>query len=465
MIKRRLIVPLSPLAKFLHAMSNSIFSMLECLFLGLIVFYALSTGVSIVAVVVTVGLVLVFSALLIPLLTFLIDKTNNLYFGTYHGPLLISIFLVVIFNGQFWMLGEWDLGPVVTLVLLGFVSLINNIFLACYRYCTHSIGDRICLDKNDKRTFDILKSVTFLVGILLAVGLLGGMMGSGSIANIGFVASCITLVIGLVDFFVTYQYLPIIKLKEAAKKITRKERLRDIYVDFAKSISLKGHLKVFIGFCLSVVFFAMFFVSAYVYLSLFASYYHLGAAGLVGIGLLACIIGVWIFGALLSKKDKGVIVAANLSATIVWVVVFVAFYVLLAMRVLPFGYWTASIVIAVLGFLASANYVCFQKLFVDAIKPKIKAPYNLCTIVYIVCFGLVVIVVGIFANSLPRQDSTQILDLQETRQYVLISLNVFLAVAVYLTAAVLAVLSVQSKDKVKKIKAVIVEKPIVSKTE
>jgi len=412
--------------------------------LALIIFYSIDMHLPVHTVVLSVGSVLIISSLLIPLITFLIDRVDNIYFGTYHAPLIISIFVLALFNAEFWIVGDFDMGSAPTVLLLCFIALINNIFLACYRYCTHSIGDKICFDKSDKKIFSDLKSFAFLIGIFVAITILGIFLDFGlSFAQIGLAVSSIVIVLGLADFFVTFQYLPIIKLKEVTKKIKVKERLRDIYVDFIKSISIKGHVKQFLAFCFSVIFFVMFYVTAYVYLTISVGLKHLEASGLVGISVLACALGVVIFRRVLKDNEPQQIVKANIVATSTWVVIFAISCILFAASVLQFQYWLASVIVAVLGFLASVNYVTFNFLFVDKLKQKVKAPFNLCTIVYIFCFGLVTIIVGLFVSGMIAQDNSKAV------QNALIGINVTIAVLTYLLAALLFLLANLKGDKLR----------------
>lgn len=448
MIGRRLLMPLSFSAKVVHSFTNSIFSLLECVFMALIIFYAINLNVEIYIVILSTGSMLILSAFLIPWAIHLVDKVFNLYFGTYYIPLLISIFTLTIFNALFWMIGDLARLPSTIVPILSFLVLLNNIILSCYRYCIHSIGEKICFDRQDIKNFGILKSISFVFGILLSILLLGVFLDFGyQIADVGLVISCIVLLIGIADFFVTIPYIPTIKLKESTKSIAQKERLRDIYIDFIQSISIKEHIKMFIGFILSVIFFAAFYVSEYIYFVLRVDVGFLGASAIIAISISACILGVLLFGKILKNYVAKQIIRANLIATVAWIVIFIVYFVLSASRLLPFQWVITMIVMAVLGFLSSVNYISFTSLFVERLSQKVKSPYNLCTIVYIFCFGIVTILVGLFINAFISIEKSVAL------RHTVRSFHFTIIILSYLMAAVLFYLASKKGElKIKKIK-------------
>ncbi|MDR3021593.1 MAG: hypothetical protein LBU60_02810 [Clostridiales bacterium] len=390
MLQRKLINSLSPTNKVIHSSSNAIFALIECSYLCLFIFYAFASDMPVVLFGFIAFLVMVTSALLFPFVDFLISRVNTLFFGTYHAPLILSLFGIAIFNAIFWCLGYNGWSGLFTVLLCLLCLFAVQICLIVNRLCLYAIGNRLCFEKKDSRQFYLFKNIFFFIGFAACVVTVSFMIGDLEIYNIGFVLSIIVLVVGLIDWLNTYQYLPVIKLKDAGYIVKGKEKLKDIYKDFINSIQLKRQGRIFFAFFLNITFVALFLITVFVYSNLFISMSMTTLCISTLVAMLTSGISLLFFRKVLTFYSELKTAKLNFITAIIFIVIYCLFFSLEMSGVIAVSNLVFCLIMAVFGVFLGANLASLSVLYVGKIDTS--TPYKILTIGYLFSIGLAIFI-------------------------------------------------------------------------
>jgi hypothetical protein len=152
-------------------------------------------------------------------------------------------------------------------------------------------------------------------------------------------------------------------------------------------------MKLF-AFCLSVIFLALFFVTSFVLMMLMTEIDTLMLTLNVILVLGACLVGMAFFKKMVKNYDRTKIMRTNFIASLVFCLIFVIYFFLTLSKIIDFEPIVFSVFMFMLGLLSGGTTVFISKLFIQELQ--VKSPYNLCTILYMCCIALAIVISSLF---------------------------------------------------------------------
>lgn len=400
---------LSVSSKIFYGIGNTGYSVISQTTNNFVMYFG-STALFMPATLVSLAIAIstIWDAFTDPVVGFFSDKTKSKKFGKRHGYILFGCLGMVVFNLFLWLTPE-ALPAFFKFVWLCFclvaLETFNTIFITPYT----ALGTELSDDYNERTSIQSIKTVFFLVGMVLPTIIAGFFMSSasGGYENpksyfyMSICTSIICLICGLTCFFGTKKHIPYLQCTTVIN--SKKTKIREVFVQFFKTIK-KPHFKaVIFGYACSLI--SAGFLTG-VGLHVFTYTFHLSAfykTILLGALIVFAILSqpFWFFVSKRKKKNKTLIFA--LIVALVGVIIILVLFLLKTYINLNLMFWLLLFGISVCGFGSGALYSIPISIYADIIgyeKQKTgvdrSATYNaFLTFAYKIANAVALVVIGI----------------------------------------------------------------------
>jgi len=209
---------------------------------------------SILGIIVSISVI--WDAVSDPLMGSISDFTYSKRFGRRHLYILIGTVGVAFFNAALWSLSDtWNLTTkilLMTLLIFG-IKTLSTVFVTPYMALSGELTD----DYYERTTIQSVRSIFFIFG--MAVAVVGGMtfflrstemypigqMNKAGYMYLGYTASAVMLVSGLITYLSTKEFIPYLNSKIAQNHMKqRKGVIQQLKEDFLELFTNKDYLCV-----------------------------------------------------------------------------------------------------------------------------------------------------------------------------------------------------------------------------
>lgn len=399
-------------SKIFYGVGNTSYSVISQTTNNFIMYFgsaALSLPASLVSL--SIAISTVWDALSDPILGSISDKTHSKKFGKRHGYILFGCFGMIVFNLFLW-LTPISLPTSLKFVwlCLGLIALetCNTIFITPYT----ALGIELSDDYNERTSVQSVKTVFFLIGMILPTLIAGFVMSktSGGYENpqsyfyIAVCTSAVCLICGLLCFLGTKKY---IKNGTSVLK-PRKQGIISVFLQFFKTLGKPQFRNLIFGYASSLLSAA--FLTG-VGLHVFTYTFHFGVLQktlLMSSLIISAILSqpVWFFVSKIKKKRKTLIFA--LLVALSGVIIIVVLFLLKTYIKTTILFCLLLFALFVCGFGSGALYSIPISLYADIIgieKEKTgeekSATYNAyLTFAYKIASALALVVIGLVLDAI-----------------------------------------------------------------
>lgn len=193
-----------------------------------------------------------------PIFGYMSDKQKSLMLGRRHGFLLVGTLMVAIINVMLWIMPYSLPIPVKFVWFLVAVFLLNT-FSTVYQTPYHALGLELSGDYYERTVIQGVKTVFFLIGMIIPTVLIGVMMTDRKdltqYQNLGYIASIVTLICGAMSFLGTYSSLPRLRAKAMSSKEDDKPTsgFKGILKEFFTALKIKDFRSLVLGYAISLM--------------------------------------------------------------------------------------------------------------------------------------------------------------------------------------------------------------------
>ena len=214
-----------------YSMGNFSYGLISQTIATYIVFFGTNIlGVSGTLITTAVSLSVIWDAVTDPVMGYISDMTDHKRFGRRHLYILIGVIFMSLFNLFLWRVSPSWSHFYTFLMVISFLILTKT-FLTIYTTPFTALGAELSNDYNERTSIQGIRTIFFLLGIVTAtvMGLLLffnptpefpiGQDNPAAYGNMGISASIAALLFGLICFFSTYKYIPILKKSTIDKSV------------------------------------------------------------------------------------------------------------------------------------------------------------------------------------------------------------------------------------------------------
>ncbi|MFZ5352292.1 MAG: MFS transporter [Bacillota bacterium] len=203
---------------------------------------------SLIGLAVSIGVI--WDGLTDPIMGYISDKTSNKRYGRRHLYLLIGCMGIAVFNYLLWIINAELTTSMKFFWIFTDLILIKS-FLTVYATPYTALGAELSHDYNQRTSIQGVKTIFFLTGIGMAtvMGMFAffqptpeypvGQLNPIAYRNLGLTASLIMLASGIVCFYATKKYIPVLPKPQVSS--AGKEWYKRLLFDFKAALSNKDY--------------------------------------------------------------------------------------------------------------------------------------------------------------------------------------------------------------------------------
>jgi GPH family glycoside/pentoside/hexuronide:cation symporter len=208
-----------------------------------------------------IGISVIWDAVSDPIMGHISDNTDSKKFGRRHFYILIGAISIAFFNLLLWELplampAVWKIVLVITLLLIVKTS------TTVYSVPHTALGAELSDDYNERSSIQGIRTIFFVLG-LFSANVMGmflffkptpeypqGQMNPAAYQNMGVAASVIAIVFGLICYYTTKKYIPV--LNKSIRRVNRKQEepfvVKQLFIDINSAMTNADYRYVVLGY-------------------------------------------------------------------------------------------------------------------------------------------------------------------------------------------------------------------------